>query len=126
MKAIACRKRTVKLCLNCGLPSRTDLEPISKIFSHALDRPLYRLTDELDSLTVTGGAAVAPDAAFEFLADWVRQCAKDKARLYFVGNGASANMANQFSTYIVKISGAPAEVFTDPDLITSIGNYDGY
>lgn len=89
---------------------------------------LSRLTETLAALAVTdrNGTPLLPDAAFETLAGWVRQCAKDKARLYFVGNGASASMASHFATDIAKMSGAPAEVFTDPALVTAIGNDDGY
>lgn len=89
---------------------------------------LSRLTGVLGALAVTDGdgAAQDPDEAFESLAGWVRQCAKDKARLYFVGNGASASMASHFAADIAKMSGAPAEVFTDPALVTAMGNDDGF
>lgn len=86
------------------------------------------LTETLAALAVTGadGSLLDADAAFRTLADWVRHCATSKGRLYFVGNGASASMASHFAADIAKMSGAPAEVFTDPALVTAIGNDDGF
>ncbi|HBE95491.1 MAG TPA: phosphoheptose isomerase [Desulfovibrio sp.] len=89
---------------------------------------LSGLTGALSALAVTDaqGKTLDADAAFEILSGWVRHCAQSKGRLYFVGNGASASMASHFAADIAKMSGAPAEVFTDPALVTAIGNDDGY
>ena len=89
---------------------------------------LKKLKDALGGLQVTDGtgAPLDVDEAYELLADWVRECAADKRRIYFAGNGASASMACHFSTDLAKNSNAPTEVFTDPSLITATGNDMGY
>lgn len=82
----------------------------------------------LDAMKVTdkNGKELDIDAAYVVLADWVRQCAQARSRVYFVGNGASASMASHFSTDLAKMAGVPTEVFTDPALITATGNDMGY
>lgn len=77
-------------------------------------------------VTERDGASLTPDAAYARLAGWVRECAGRRQRVYFVGNGASASMASHFSADLAKVSGAPTEVFTDPALITALGNDLGY
>jgi len=42
--------------------------------------------------------------------------------IFFAGNGASASMASHFSTDIAKNAGVRSMVFTDPSLITCVGN----
>lgn len=89
---------------------------------------LKKLNETFDGLEVTDGEGTLLDVdeAYALLADWVRECAKSKRRIYFAGNGASASMACHFSTDLAKNSGAPTEVFTDPSLITATGNDMGY
>ena len=89
---------------------------------------LNELNEILDGLEVTDGEGTSLDVdeAYALLADWVRECAKSKHRIYFAGNGASASMACHFSTDLAKNSDAPTEVFTDPSLITATGNDMGY
>jgi len=89
---------------------------------------LDELNRTFDGLKVTDGdgAELDVDEAYALLADWVRECAKNKRRIYFAGNGASASMACHFSTDLAKNSNAPTEVFTDPSLITATGNDMGY
>jgi len=41
---------------------------------------------------------------------------------FFAGNGASASMASHFSTDIAKNAGVRSMVFTDPALMTCVGN----
>lgn len=45
---------------------------------------------------------------------------------FFAGNGASASMASHFATDIAKNGGVRAMVFTDPALITCVGNDYSY
>ena len=89
---------------------------------------LNKLNATLGGLQVTDGdgAPLDVDEAYELLASWVRECAAEKRRIYFAGNGASASMACHFSTDLAKNSHAPTEVFTDPSLITATGNDMGY
>ncbi|HMM39171.1 MAG TPA: SIS domain-containing protein [Desulfovibrio sp.] len=82
----------------------------------------------LDALAVSDGrgASLDADQAFALLAAWVRDCARDKRRVYFAGNGASASMASHFATDLAKMAKVPTEVFTDPALVTATGNDMGY
>ncbi|MCJ2164142.1 MULTISPECIES: SIS domain-containing protein [unclassified Pseudodesulfovibrio] len=82
----------------------------------------------LNALVVTDSAGVEIDTneGFVRLKRMVEACGKDRRRVYFVGNGASASMASHFSTDLAKMSGVPTEVFTDPALITATGNDMGY
>ena len=45
---------------------------------------------------------------------------------YFVGNGASASLASHFSADLAKNGRVPTHVFTDPALLTAVGNDCGY
>lgn len=60
---------------------------------------------------------------------WVERTLELGARggcAYFAGNGASASMASHFSTDIAKNGGVRAMVFTDPSLMTCVGNDYSY
>lgn len=60
---------------------------------------------------------------------WVERTLELSARggcAYFAGNGASASMASHFSTDIAKNGGVRAMVFTDPSLMTCVGNDYSY
>ncbi|WP_419786632.1 SIS domain-containing protein [Pseudodesulfovibrio sp.] len=82
----------------------------------------------LQAMAVTDGQGnfVPADAAFDLLKGWIADCRKDKRRVYFVGNGASASMASHFSADLAKMGQVPTEVFTDCALITATGNDMGY
>jgi len=92
------------------------------------DRYVNDLTSVLNSLVVTGreGATLDAGTGFSQLVQYVRDCGRDRRRVYFVGNGASASMASHFSTDLAKMSNVPSEVFTDSALITATGNDMGY
>lgn len=82
----------------------------------------------LDAISATGnaGQALDVDDAYTSLVEWVRACAVNRSRVYFIGNGASAAMASHFSADLGKTAGVPTEVFSDPALITATSNDMGY
>jgi D-sedoheptulose 7-phosphate isomerase len=60
---------------------------------------------------------------------WVRQTIELGQRggyAFFAGNGASASMASHFSTDIAKNAGVRTMVFSDPSLLTCVGNDFSY
>lgn len=89
---------------------------------------VQELTDVVESIMVTDaqGQTLDVDTAFAELVKWVEECIRDKRRVYFVGNGASASMASHFATDLAKMAGVPTEVFTDVSLITATANDYGY
>lgn len=62
------------------------------------------------------------EQAFALWVDWTVETRSREATAYFVGNGASASMACHFSTDLAKNARVRTQVFTDPSLITAIGN----
>jgi D-sedoheptulose 7-phosphate isomerase len=59
------------------------------------------------------------------LSAWVErtlELAQNRGCAFFAGNGASASMASHFSTDLAKNAGVRTMVFTDPALITCVGN----
>ncbi|MCA8921012.1 MAG: SIS domain-containing protein [Planctomycetes bacterium] len=86
------------------------------------------LTALLNAVEFTdqAGSALPVDAGF---ARWVEltRALRDAGRtIYFVGNGASASMASHFSADLAKNARVHTQVFTDPSLVTAIGNDMGY
>jgi D-sedoheptulose 7-phosphate isomerase len=73
-----------------------------------------------------GGASIAADEA---VARWVSQTValrEADRSTFFAGNGASASMASHFSADLAKNAHVRTEVFTDPALVTAVGNDLGY
>jgi len=89
---------------------------------------LQTLSTVLENMVVTdkSGTVIDVDAGYALLVEWIKECRKDKRRVYFVGNGASASMASHYSTDLAKNAEVPTEVFTDCSLITATGNDFGY
>jgi len=86
---------------------------------------LARLLSEL-SVTEAGGGALEIEAGY---ARWIEatKTVRDQDRtIYFIGNGASASMASHFSADMAKNGRVHTQVFTDPSLVTAIGNDMGY
>lgn len=81
----------------------------------------------LNNLVVTdaAGETVAIEAAF---AGWTGMAVglAPGCSLHLIGNGASASMASHYSADITKNCGIRANVFTDPALITALGNDNGF
>lgn len=81
----------------------------------------------LNSLVVTDaqGAAVDVEAAF---AEWTGKAIglAHGCSLHLIGNGASTSMASHYAADITKNCGIRANVFTDPALITALGNDNGF
>lgn len=87
-----------------------------------------RLAGLLEALEATGGGgeALQAEAAFARWRDATRAVRERGATIYFVGNGASASMASHFSADMAKNGRVHTQVFTDPALVTAIGNDMGY
>jgi D-sedoheptulose 7-phosphate isomerase len=87
-----------------------------------------RLADLLRELQATSrdGAAVDHATAFERWVGWTLKVRDEGRTIYFVGNGASASMASHFSADMAKNGKVHTQVFTDPALVTALGNDLGY
>lgn len=77
-------------------------------------------------VTDDAGRAVDADQAFLHWRDVTADLRRRRGVVYLVGNGASASMASHFATDLSKGGGLHAQVFTDPALVTAIGNDIGY
>ena len=91
------------------------------------DQSVAKLVSVLRALSVRdGGGSELGDAG---LAAWVQRTLELAGRggcAFFAGNGASASMASHFSTDIAKNAGVRSMVFTDPSLMTCVGNDFSY
>lgn len=85
------------------------------------------LADVMSSLKVCD--ANGTELGEEGLSAWVERTldlSRSGKCIFFAGNGASASMASHFSTDIAKNVGVRSMVFTDPALITCVGNDYSY
>lgn len=78
----------------------------------------------LDSLSVTDNSNEELDSETGFTRwqEMSTRLRKDNGCIFLVGNGASASMASHFATDIAKNGGIRTQIFTDPSLITALGN----
>ena len=86
------------------------------------------LSDLLERLEASAAAGARLDGAAAF-ARWIeRTVALRAARrtAFFVGNGASAAMASHFAADAGKNGALATHTFTDPALLTAVGNDLGY
>lgn len=92
------------------------------------NRKVAALSSLLESLEVTGpdGAELTPDAAFARWVELTEEIRAANRTIYFIGNGASASMASHFSADLAKNAHVHTQVFTDPSLVTAVGNDMGY
>jgi D-sedoheptulose 7-phosphate isomerase len=87
------------------------------------DQFIAELSDILRALSVRDASGAEIGGAG--LDAWVERTLELSARggcVYLAGNGASASMASHFSADIAKNAGVRSMVFTDPALITCVGN----
>ena len=86
------------------------------------------LAELLNTLEVTdaGGTQLDVEAGFSRWVELTRAIREAEGTIYFVGNGASASMASHFSADLAKNAKVHTQVFTDPALVTAIGNDMGY
>jgi D-sedoheptulose 7-phosphate isomerase len=86
------------------------------------------LADILARVQVTDRASTPLDVDRAF-ALWREQASRAReagSYCYFIGNGGSASMASHFATDVAKNGRIPTQVFTDPALLTALGNDLGY
>ena len=72
--------------------------------------------------TDRAGTSLAPDAAFARLMVLAQGCREKRGLCYCIGNGASATIGAHFAADAGKNAGMRTMVFTDPALLTAIGN----
>ena len=72
------------------------------------------------------GNSLAPQEAFARLTDLAIGCREKQSFCYCIGNGASASMAAHFAADAGKNAALRTMVFTDPALLTAIGNDISY
>ncbi len=65
-------------------------------------------------------------AGFDLWRDWTLETRKEGRAVYLVGNGASASIASHMAADLAKNAGMHTQVFTDPSLLTAMGNDIGY
>ncbi len=89
---------------------------------------IAQLGTTLRSLQVSGadGEPIASDLAFESWASHAERVRSEDRTVYFVGNGASASMASHFAADLAKNGQMHTQTFTDPALMTALGNDLGY
>ncbi|WP_308734748.1 SIS domain-containing protein [Humidesulfovibrio sp.] len=71
------------------------------------------------------GRELGPEG-FSALAELTCRVRQAKGFCYLAGNGASASMASHFSADLAKNAGLRTMVFTDPALLTALGNDMSY
>lgn len=86
------------------------------------------LADILARVQVTDRASKPLDADRGY-ALWLEQTIRARdagSYCYFIGNGASASMASHFACDVGKNGRVLTQVFTDPAMVTALGNDMGY
>ena len=73
-----------------------------------------------------GGVRTDVEQAFAHWVDWTMLTRTACGTAYFAGNGASASMACHFSADLAKNARVRTQVFTDPSLMTALGNDVSY
>jgi D-sedoheptulose 7-phosphate isomerase len=88
------------------------------------DSHLELMQASLRALTVTDrfGTEITPGQGFQRWQEAACNIRRDGGCVFLVGNGASAAMASHFATDLAKNGGLRTQVFTDPSLITALGN----
>ncbi|PKN06783.1 MAG: phosphoheptose isomerase [Deltaproteobacteria bacterium HGW-Deltaproteobacteria-8] len=87
------------------------------------EQSILELMEAMRALSVRD--AEGSELGSQGLQVWVRrtlEVARREGCAFFAGNGASASMASHFSTDIAKNTRMRTMVFTDPALITCVGN----
>ena len=77
-------------------------------------------------VTTHAGEITEVNQAFNNLCNLNKEVKEKKGILYFIGNGASSNMASHYAIDFLKNAGCPANCFTDDAFLTAIGNDIGY
>jgi D-sedoheptulose 7-phosphate isomerase len=87
-----------------------------------------RLQALVDSVEVTdrSGAALTPSEGIAAAGRLIRAQVAAGGRLFFIGNGANAGIGSHMAADFSKNAGIPALTFTDPALLTAIGNDLGF
>ncbi|MEZ0227139.1 MAG: SIS domain-containing protein [Planctomycetota bacterium] len=82
----------------------------------------------LAGVQVTDRASKPLDADGGFALWFEEACRvrKERRYCYLIGNGASASMASHFAADVAKNGRIFTQVFTDPSLVTALGNDMGY
>jgi D-sedoheptulose 7-phosphate isomerase len=86
------------------------------------------LSQTLDSVMATlgdGGKLLREDGIEKAIA-MIRDIQRNRGKLYFIGNGASAAIASHQSADFTKAGNIPAMCFNDAALLTCLGNDLGY
>lgn len=86
---------------------------------------LARLLGEMHA-TDGGGGDLELNAGFSRWVGLTNALREANRTVFMVGNGASASMASHFSADLAKNAHVHTQVFTDPALVTAIGNDMGY
>lgn len=73
-----------------------------------------------------GSVRVDVEQAFALWVGWTLATRAVHGTAYFAGNGASASMACHFSADLAKNARVRTQVFTDPSLLTALGNDVSY
>lgn len=73
-----------------------------------------------------GLVRVDAEQAFALWVGWTLATRARRGTAYFAGNGASASMACHFSADLAKNARVRTQIFTDPSLLTAVGNDISY
>lgn len=68
------------------------------------------------------GYELGPERGMETWVEQTEKLRERRGRVFLAGNGASASMACHFATDLVKNAGIRTQIFTDPSLLTALGN----
>ncbi len=85
---------------------------------------LTALFGRIEASTASG--PVAPGEALETAAGLIQAAAEAGGGVFFIGNGASQAIASHMSADLTKNGRLRAVAFTDPSLLTCVGNDLGY
>jgi len=77
-------------------------------------------------ITTLNSEHLNPDAGFSAFCKLSEEVSKTERKQYLVGNGASAAFANHMALDWTKNGGIPTHTFSDPALLTAMGNDLGY
>lgn len=89
---------------------------------------LIRIQALLSDLSITdqAGNILDTQSGFDTWLAMGQKVRRDRGVAYFMGNGASASMASHFSADLAKNGKIHTQVFSDPSLITAMGNDCGF
>ena len=95
---------------------------------HSMDRYLERLAQLMSDTQVTDsvGADFSLNEGADKLVDILVKTKTRGHKIMLIGNGGSSAVVSHVQNDLCKADGIPAMVFTEPALLTALGNDNGY